>query len=201
MLRDKQKCSNIVVEEVLPDLAVNLGFVGFLQGVGDLPVVGPDFGADIVHAGFKSGEDFSRLICGDPNPDPETQSRCGDGILGVTFTFTWEDLLGEPTDFDNNGKADTLTSEIYYNDDFTWTNNGTDDPANGVYDFATVALHESGHAFSRAHFGDVSIHPKRGLKTSPKAVMNAIYSGVQRKLRGPDIGGHCSDWGAWPQQN
>lgn len=56
--------------------------------------------------------------------------------------------------------------------------------------------------FHFVYFGGVSIHHKKGLQASPKAVMNATYSGVQRKLRDhPDKGGHCSDWGAWHSQN
>lgn len=31
--------------------------------------------------------------------------------------------------------------------------------------------------------------------------MNGIYGGVKRELLGPDMGGHCSDWSAWPVEN
>lgn len=196
---DKQKCSNIGIDEI-PVSGFNIGYIGALLGGNDLLVPGYQFGIDIIHGGFKPNFD-NVLICGVGNVVP----GCGDGVLGVTYTLNW--VINNPdgtttdTDYDNNGKLDTALKETYYNDRFTWRNDGTDDPASGVYDFATVALHESGHALSRAHFGDVSIHHKKGLQTSPKAVMNAIYSGVQRKLKGPDKGGHCSDWGAWPNQN
>ena len=40
-------------------------------------------------------------------------------ILGVTFTFTWTG-----TDWDNNGRADAAIREMYYNDNFTWVNDG-----------------------------------------------------------------------------
>lgn len=51
---DEQKCSNIGIEEVLAPVQ-NIGWVaGFFRGENDHPVIGADFGADIVHGGFKS---------------------------------------------------------------------------------------------------------------------------------------------------
>ncbi len=189
---DEQTCSDIGIDE-LPAVVPDLGFIQFLFGFGGSPVtVGPLLGqVDIVHGGFLPQPFWDAIACGVPG------SGCGNGILGVNFTFTWTG-----TDFDNNGRGDVAIKESYYNDEFTWVNDGVlGERGDGVFDFATVALHESGHALSRAHFGDVAIHHRKGLTTSPAAVMNAIYGGVKRELLGPDVGGHCSDWSAWPVQN
>ncbi len=191
---DEETCSNIGIDE-LPAAAPDLGFVqwqvtGGAQG--STVTVGPRLGqVDVVHGGFLP-QPFWDIIAG-----CAPGAGCGNGILGVNFTFTW---IG--TDWDGNGRSDVAIKESYYNDEFTWVNDGVlGERGDGVFDFATVALHESGHALSRAHFGDVAIHHKKGLTTSPAAVMNAIYGGVKRGLRGPDKGGHCSDWSAWPTQN
>ena len=185
---DEEQCSNIGVVEV-PAPTADLGFVQFLVGFGGSL---PEFGVDIVHGGFLQQPFWDIIFCGVPG------SGCGNNILGVNFTFTW--VGGQ--DSDGNGRNDVALKESYYNDRFTWVNDGVlGERGDGVFDFATVALHESGHALSRAHFGDVAIHHKKGLTTSPAAVMNAIYGGVKRELLGPDVGGHCSDWAAWPTSN
>lgn len=186
---DEQQCSDIGIYEVPVPAGSDLGFVQLILGLGgSLPTPG----IDMVHGGFLP-QPFWDIIAGCVPGD-----GCGDNILGVNFTFTW--LGGQ--DSDNNGRNDVALKESYYNDEFDWVNDGVlGERGDGVFDFATVALHESGHALSRAHFGDVAIHHKKGLTTSPAAVMNAIYGGVKRELRGPDVGGHCSDWGSWPTQN
>ncbi len=190
---DKQNCSNIGIDE-LPPVAADLGYVQWFFGFGGsfVTVLPGILGSvDVVHGGFLPPAFFDVLRPGG-----------GAGILGVNFTFVW---TGQ--DSDGNGRGDVAFKESYYNDGFNWVNDGTgersDRNAAGerIFDIATVALHESGHALSRAHFGDVAIHHKKGLTTSPSAVMNAIYGGVKRELLGPDNGGHCSDWGAWPTQN
>lgn len=191
---DEATCSNIGIDE-LPPLAADLGFVQTLVGFGGsaVTVVRGILGSvDVVHGGFLPPAFFDAI--GGPGG--------GAGILGVNFTFVWS---GQ--DSDGNGRADVAIKESYYNDGFNWVNDGTgertDTNAAGerIFDIATVALHESGHALSRAHFGDVAIHHKKGLTTSPSAVMNAVYGGVRRELLGPDQGGHCSDWAAWPTSN
>ena len=188
---DEQQCSNIGIDEV-PAPVADLGFVQWLV-TGGVQGSLPPFDLDMVHGGFLP-QPFWDIIEGSCTPG----DGCGDNILGVNFTFTW---IGDQ-DSDGNGREDTALKESYYNDEFTWVNDGVlGERGDGVFDFATVALHESGHALSRAHFGDVAIHHKKGLTTSPAAVMNAIYGGIKRELRGPDKGGHCSDWGAWPTQN
>ena len=115
-------------------------------------------------------------------------------ILGVTFTLTFTDENGEPLDSNNDGKVDVAWREIYYNDAFLWRDGGT-------YDVETIALHESGHGLSQAHFGKAFADGGQGkLHFAPRAVMNAAYSGVQTKITGSDNGGHCSIWANWPNQ-
>jgi hypothetical protein len=114
----------------------------------------------------------------------------GTSILGVCFTLTYiEDINGD-------GTGDVALKEIYYNDFFDWQ----DRVATGEgFDFQTVALHETGHALSQAHFGKVSRTDKNGkIHFSPRAVMNAGYSGVNRVIAKTDRAGHCSNWGNWP---
>ena len=179
-----QNCSYIP----LVDLGVSdfdYGFVQWLVGQD----TGMDFGGTdfffpfLTHAGFLPGDFFDVL----------TQDG-SQFILGVTFTFIWinEDL--SPTDIDNNKKFDTAFREIYYNDAFPWG-----DGTGGTIDIETVALHEAGHGLSQAHFGKLHSTDKNGkFHFSPRAVMNAGYTGVQRSLTGTDSAGHCSNWASWP---
>jgi hypothetical protein len=114
----------------------------------------------------------------------------GNGILGVCFTLVWNE------DINNDGKGDVAIKEIYYNNGFNWQ----DRVATGTgFDFETVALHETGHALSQAHFGKVSRTESNGkVHFSPRAVMNAGYSGTNRVIEKTDEAGHCSNWGNWP---
>jgi hypothetical protein len=114
----------------------------------------------------------------------------GDGILGVCFTLTYID------DINQDGKGDVAIKEIYYNDNFNWQ----DRVATGTgIDYFTVSLHEVGHGLSQEHFGAVSVTPKNGkIQFSPRALMNAGYSGVNRVVAKTDQAGHCSNWGNWP---
>ncbi|HKJ01762.1 MAG TPA: hypothetical protein VJ997_04885, partial [Longimicrobiales bacterium] len=96
------------------------------------------------------------------------------------------------TDIDNNGKGDAAFREIYYDPDWNWADDGTNN-----IDVESVALHEAGHGLSQAHFGN--IFNKRGVFTAdPRAVMNAFYQSPLRGLLGSDNGGHCSNWAQWP---
>ncbi len=147
---------------------IDVGVIAFLNGLGGSPFVF----ADVQHAGFRD-------------------INFAGGILGVTFTFIFVSG-GLPTDIDNNGLADAAFREIYYDPSFTWRTNG------GNIDVETVALHEAGHGLSQAHFGTVALNNDGSLKASPRAVMNALYSGPLRNLLGTDNGGHCSNWAAWP---
>lgn len=186
---DEQQCSNIGIYEVIVPVS-DLGFVQYLVSGGTQGSIPPP--VDIVHGGFLPQPFWDIIACGVPG------SNCGQNILGVDFTFNWN----ESPDSDGNGRPDTALTENYYNDEHTWVNDGVlGERGDNVFDFATAALHESGHALGRAHFGDVAIHHKKGLMTSPTAVMNAIYGGIKRELQNSDVGSHCSDWAAWPISN
>jgi hypothetical protein len=168
-------CSTLPITK-LPDLpGFDLGIVEGLLFGQPIGLVGT---ADIVHAGWLPGGVLP------PN------------VIGVTFTLIFiDDVTGEPTDIDNNGKADVAFREILYNNAFTWTV----DPINSNIDIETVALHESGHGLSQGHFGKAFVTDSNGkLHFSPLAVMNAAYTGVQLQINQTDSAGHCSIWGSWP---
>lgn len=153
--------------------------VGVVQGTGLVA-------ADIQHAGFLPSGFF--LALGSSN------------ILAVTFTFVWTSG-GVGTDIDNNRKTDVAFREIYYNDGFTWEADPNDVPGDARFDLQTVALHETGHALSQAHFGTARVNNQTGrLQLSPQAVMNAGYFFGQQSLLGTDNGGHCSNWARWPNR-
>ena len=116
----------------------------------------------------------------------------GEFILGVTFTLTYTE------DINQDGVSEVAVKEVYYNDAFNWQD--VVDTGSG-YDFETVALHETGHALSQAHFGKAFGTPKNGkIHFAPRALMNAGYSGVNRVVEGSDKAGHCSNWGNWPNR-
>jgi hypothetical protein len=162
-------CSNIPIT-ALPNIpAADIGVIEFLNGLGGAPFVF----ADLTHAGWVPAGTFAP------------------GVIAVTFTFVFVGP-GGPTDIDNNGKADVSFREILYHDAFAWN-------INGNIDVETVALHESGHGLSQAHFGTLFQTPSNGkFHFSPRSVMNAGYTGVQQNLAGSDNAGHCSIWGSWP---
>ena len=152
-----------------PDFGLDIGYIAWANGLGGTPFVF----ADVQHAGFRD-------------------INFAGGVLGATFTLIWVGADG-PTDIDNNGKADVAFREIYYDPSWIWA----DDGASNV-DVESIALHEMGHGLSQAHFGNLFV--KRGaFAPSPLAGMNAFYGGPQRDLKGTDVGGHCSNWGQWPQ--
>lgn len=160
-----------------PTFGIDVGVVAFLFSGG---VVGSPFVfADVQHAGWRD-------------------LNFGGGVLGVTFTFGW---LGAPacasnpafSDVDGNEKCDTAFREIYYDPSFAWYDDGSTN-----VDVESVAVHETGHGLSQAHFGQAVIKNDGSLKRSPFAVMNAIYSQPLQVLQGTDTGGHCSNWAQWP---
>lgn len=117
----------------------------------------------------------------------------GAGILGVTFTFTWIQ------DINQNGKGDVAIKEIYMNDGFNWQDAPDDFLGSGEFDYETVILHEAGHGLSQGHFGKAFRNNGNGkLQFAPYALMNAGYSQAQREITASDNGGHCSNWGQWP---
>lgn len=170
---DNVKCSDLGMTKVPFSNAITTGFVSALLGYGG----SFDYTADVVHAGWLPKSFFDALAPGG-----------GDFILGATFT-----LVFTGTDVDNNGKADVAFRETYYNDAFTWQ-----DGAN--FDVETIALHESGHGLSQGHFGSAFRTGNGKLHFAPRAVMNAAYSGIQNSIGKTDLGGHCSNWAAWPNK-
>lgn len=169
-------CSKGLEIPYLGTAPFDVGYVQFLFGFGGVAGFYP---GTIVQAGVLPGAFFDVVAPG------------GSGfILGVTYTFTYiEDINGD-------GVGDVAIKEVYYNDAFNWQD-GVSAP--GEVDFETVALHETGHALSQAHFGKVSRTEKNGkVHFSPRAVMNAGYSGVNRVIGKTDRAGHCSNWGNWP---
>ncbi|MCP9236836.1 hypothetical protein [Lewinella sp. JB7] len=169
-------CSDLSMFRV-PNNGRATGFYSFLFGFGG----SLDYVADVVHNGWMPAQFFDRIA---PNG-----SR---SILGVTFTLVFIDNNGNILDEDNDGKGDVAWREIYYNDRFNWSD------GSGI-DIETVSLHEAGHGLSQGHFGKAFRTNKNGkVHFSPRAVMNATYSGLQTEIDGTDNGGHCSNWGSWP---
>ena len=175
---DGVKCSNLGMTKVPFNNAISTGFVAAILGFpGSLT-----YTADVVHAGWMPAPFFDFLAPGGRN-----------FILGVTFTIIFIDGDGNPLDSDNNNKLDVAFREIYYNDNFGWNDGST-------FDVETVALHESGHGLSQAHFGTAFRSANNKLHFSPRAVMNAAYSGVQTRIDQTDLAGHCSNWANWPNR-
>lgn len=170
-------CSEMGLNRVsnFPDA---IGAVAAIRGFGGIAA----YVADINHAGWMPGAFFDFLAPG------------GSGfILGVTFTFAFRDSDGNFVDTNSDGKFDVALREIYYNNNFPWG-------IGSRIDVETVALHETGHGLSQAHFGSAFRKANFGIQFNPRAVMNATYSGVQRDLAGTDLAGHCSIWGNWPNK-
>jgi hypothetical protein len=116
-------------------------------------------------------------------------------ILGVTFTLVWvDDVTGEPTDMDADGRLDVALREIYYNLRFPWG----DDLRPVNVDVESVALHENGHGLDLGHFGKVVVDEDGTIHHSPLAVMNAVYISPLRQLQATDGGHHCAQFGTWP---
>jgi len=143
---------------------------------------------DINTVGFLPGAIFD-LVLG---------AGASDNVLGVTFTFVWGTNTPDgfvPSDVDGNGRDDTAFKEVWYNDDFAWTLNGSVNP----YDVETVALHENGHALEIGHFGSIFRTEANGkLHVSPRAVMNAAIVGRLRTPLGTDQASYCGNFAAWP---
>jgi hypothetical protein len=177
-------CSNIPIIKV----AENGADPDIMDGIvfNDPSLIGTPF-ADITHAGWYPAEFFDALA---PNGSQF--------ILGVTFTFFLSDDGVNPTDINHDGKGDAAFRETYYNDAFEW---GIDTDNSTAIDVETVALHESGHGLSQAHFGKIfGTLSNLRLHFAPQAVMNAAVSTQKHSLLGSDNAGHCSIWGNWPNQ-
>jgi len=187
-----QQCAPIPMGQVPLPPNTDLGVVQFILGLG-----GSDsYVADVTHAGWLPGAFFDAIS------DDGLGSTY---ILGVTFTFIWTDANGNPVDTNHDHKGDAAFREVYYNNNFAWTNDVVDFTS-PLVDVETIALHESGHALSQAHFGKI-FNDGAGTKTpgfqlqhlhfSPRAVMNAIYWDTLRSPLGTDAAAHCAIWGTW----
>ena len=170
---DNVSCSSGLV---LTDLGASPFDLGYVQALVSGGASGSFFFTDIMHSGFNT--EVTDAVFGP-----------GSNVLGVTFTFTW---TGDP-DIDNNGKEDVAFRDIYYNDSYQWSVDGS-----GI-DVETVCLHETGHGLSQGHFGKAfRSGGNEKLHFSPRALMNAGYTGIQRTIGETDNAGHCSNWGQWP---
>lgn len=174
---DNVSCSNGLDITNLGSAPFDLGYVEALVTDG---AQGSFFFTDLMHSGFNTT--VTDIVFGP-----------GSSVLGVTFTFNFIDpATGDLSDIDNNGKTDVAFRDIYYNDSFSWAIGST-------FDVETVALHEAGHGLSQGHFGKLSRTDSNGkFHFSPRAVMNAGYTGVQTSIGATDNAGHCSNWGSWP---
>jgi hypothetical protein len=172
---DGVQCSSLGMSQVPYKAKTKTGFVSELLGYGG----SLNYTADVVHAGWLPASFFDVLA-----PQGSTF------ILAVTFTIQFTDDAGNPTDYDNNGKADVAFREIYYNDAFPWN-------VGNHYDVETIALHEAGHGLSQDHFGAAFADGNGALHFAPRAVMNAAYSGIQTQINETDNAGHCSNWASW----
>jgi hypothetical protein len=157
-------------------------------GVFPSAVFGGDFFvADIIELGFLPGFIFDAVL----------GSGAAENVLGVTFTAIWVDgVTGVPTDFDGNGYLDTALAEVWYNDDFAWTDTGL--PATSI-DIQTVAFHENGHTLGLGHYGKVfGTFANLRLHIAPRAAMNAFIFNVLREPLGTDNAAYCGLYGSWP---
>ncbi|SDR87399.1 hypothetical protein [Gramella sp. MAR_2010_147] len=184
-------CSDLGIFQYVPETTTSTGYI--VKLVYDLGLMATDLGGsyeyfgDVVHSGWLPAEFFDV-------PEIFGPEGGSDSVLGVTFTIQFTDEFGNAVDLDNNGKYDVAWREIYYNDAFTWNDGST-------YDVETIALHEAGHGLSQAHFGKAFLSGGNGrLHFSPRAVMNAAYSGIQTEINKTDEAGHCSNWASWPER-
>jgi hypothetical protein len=170
-------CSELGMYQIPSQRRLATGFVSELFGFSG----SYEYVADVVHSGWLPGAFFD-LVDEDGS----------EYILAVTYTIIITEDDGTPTDLDSDGKADVAWREIYYNEAFAW--------ADGAhYDVETIALHEAGHGLSQGHFGAAFLDAGTGkLHFSPRAVMNAAYSGIQTGITETDNAGHCSNWSNWP---
>jgi len=175
--QSSMRCGDLTLEQ-RDDQGEDPTIADYFLGLGGF---GRTFQADIVNAGFESGEMFEQLA---PN------GRLF--ILGVTFTFIFMDEDGRATDVDGNGLFDTACTEVYLNREFWWSPDGSEG-----YDIETVAMHENGHALGLGHFGTI-FRTRNGVHAAPRAVMNAVYLGPLSAPQRTDRSSFCGLYANWP---
>ena len=160
---------------------ISEGDIGYVSNIFGFGGTAGFFPGIIVHGGILPKAFFDAIA-----------TDGGDGILGVTFTLSWIE------DLNQDGIGDVAVKEIYYNDNFNWQDRLETDE--GI-DYETVSLHEVGHALGQAHFGKLSrTESNQKFHFSPRALMNAGYTGVNRVVEQTDNAGHCSIWANWPNE-
>lgn len=152
----------------------------------------PDLGedADIFDAYFGHGGlgnwQAADIVFGGWMPPSFFDAVVGEGgganVLAMSVTFIFVGADGNPSDVDGDKYFDTASSEIFFNDAFSWQL-GT-----GM-DVETVALHEIGHSLAVGH-----------VDPPPAAAMNPVYMGFHPELTSRDRSIVCSIWSSWPRR-
>lgn len=128
--------------------------------------------ADVVFAGWMPPAFFDAVVAGG-----------GRSVLALSVTFIFVGPDGEPTDVDLDGSIDTAASEVYFNDGFDWSVDGS--PG---FDVRTAALHEIGHSLGLGH-----------VDPSHTSAMNPVYAGPVAGLASKDHSALCPLWASWPR--
>ena len=143
--------------------------VPFVLGLrAGLPRANP-FMADITTMGWLPGWVFELIF-----------SR--NNVIGVCWTFIFTEPDPDnptgprvPTDVNGDGYRDIAFKEVWYNDRFNWSTDGSP----GI-DIETVALHENGHALGLGHFG--TIFRDGGRTVHDGSLFGGIAATTERQL-------------------